>query len=80
MFYEITVTRTVPVTETIKIDLLAEDDEEALDLAFEVATSFPTDMQLLVDRCTITERTYDWNEATVPDVDIVRHEPEPERA
>lgn len=73
-YYEVTVTRIIPVKETINIDLLAEDDDEAKDVAFEVAGTFPEEMDLLVDRCTITKRTYEYDKVQIPSLELVRHE------
>ena len=70
-YYEITVTRSIPVEETITIDLLAQDAEEAQDLAYEIATSFPEDMDLIVDRCTIVGREYDYSAAKIDDIEYV---------
>lgn len=58
--------------ETLTIDILAENVDEALDIAYEAAATFPTEMVIKVERCTITDRDYDYEHHQILDMDAVR--------
>lgn len=71
-YYELTVTRVVPVIEEIQIDLYAESEEEAKDLAYEVSTNFPENMDLVVDRCLISDRSYMYEAVEIKDIAVTK--------
>lgn len=71
-YYELTVTRVVPVIEEIHIDVYAENEDEAKDLAYEISTNFPENMDLVVDRCLISDRSYMYEGVEIKDVSITQ--------
>lgn len=68
MKYELSVKRKVSADEIMKIILDADDDDEAKDFAFELASTFPH-AEFVADRCVVKHRTID--AIDVKDIEII---------